>query len=77
MKDSNDRGASTGGEIGGKAADQGEHMEQRTPPTPSGETDVLTGLQRVRRTARERKQERFTTLLHHVTVDLLRESFAS
>ena len=52
-------------------------MEQRTPPTPSGETDVLTGLQRVRRTARERKQERFTTLLHHVTVDLLRESFAS
>jgi len=62
---------------GGKAADQGEHMEQRTSPTPSGEQDVLTGLQRVRRTAKERKQERFTTLLHHVTIDLLRESFAS
>jgi group II intron reverse transcriptase/maturase len=62
---------------GGKAADQGEHMEQRTSPTPSGEQDVSTGLQRVRRTAKERKQERFTTLLHHVTVDLLRESFAS
>jgi group II intron reverse transcriptase/maturase len=29
----------------------------------------------VRRVARERKQERFTALLHHVTVELLRESF--
>ncbi len=25
--------------------------------------------------ARQRKKERFTALLHHVTVDLLRESF--
>jgi RNA-directed DNA polymerase len=49
-------------------------MEQRTFPTPSGDTDVLTKLQGVRRTAKE-KQERFTALLHHVTVDLLRESF--
>src|SRR5204862_856666 len=51
--------------------------EQRTFPTPSGEQDVLTKLQGVRRTAREKKQERFSALLHHVTVDLLRESFAS
>jgi RNA-directed DNA polymerase len=29
----------------------------------------------VRQTAKKRKQERFTALLHHVTVDLLRESF--
>jgi len=29
----------------------------------------------VRRSARERKRERFTTLLHHPTVDLLRASF--
>jgi retron-type reverse transcriptase len=29
----------------------------------------------VRREARERKQERFTALLHHLTVQLLRESF--
>jgi len=50
-------------------------MEQRTSSTPSGDTDVLTKLQGVRRTAREKKQERFTALLHHVTVDLLRESF--
>jgi RNA-directed DNA polymerase len=50
-------------------------MEHRTDPTPSGNKDVLTKLQGVRRTAGEKKQERFTALLHHVTVDLLRESF--
>jgi group II intron reverse transcriptase/maturase len=33
------------------------------------------GLNGVRKAARERKQERFTALLHHVTVDLLRDSF--
>jgi RNA-directed DNA polymerase len=29
----------------------------------------------VRQAAKARKQERFTALLHHVTVDLLRDSF--
>jgi RNA-directed DNA polymerase len=43
-------------------------------PTQSGER-VSQGLSGVRRVARERKQERFTALLHHVTVSLLRESF--
>jgi retron-type reverse transcriptase len=33
------------------------------------------GLERVRQAARQRRKERFTALLHHVTVDLLRESF--
>jgi retron-type reverse transcriptase len=33
------------------------------------------GLNGVRRAARERRQERFTALLHHVTLDLLRDSF--
>jgi RNA-directed DNA polymerase len=33
------------------------------------------GLDGVRKTARERKQERFTALLHHLTVELLRDSF--
>lgn len=37
----------------------------------------MTGLERVRRTAKEDKQVRFTALLHHLTVDLLRESFRS
>jgi group II intron reverse transcriptase/maturase len=33
------------------------------------------GLNGVRQAAKERKQERFTALLHHVTIDLLRDSF--
>lgn len=36
---------------------------------------VSPGLDRVRMAARQRKKERFTALLHHVTVELLRESF--
>jgi group II intron reverse transcriptase/maturase len=36
---------------------------------------VPQGLERVRQAAKARKKERFTALLHHVTVDLLRESF--
>ena len=51
-------------------------MKTDTGSTPS-EPTVLTGLERVRRTAREDKQTRFNALLHHLTVDLLRESFQS
>src|ERR1700674_5892602 len=36
---------------------------------------VPQGLERVRQAARQRKKERFTALLHHVTTDLLREAF--
>ena len=36
---------------------------------------VSPGLDRVRHAARQRKKERFTALLHHITVDLLREAF--
>jgi hypothetical protein len=35
---------------------------------------VPQGLERVRQAARQRKKERFTALLHHVTIDRLRES---
>ena len=45
-----------------------------TRPTQSGES-VSQGLSGVRQRARERKQEKFTALLHHLTVDLLRESY--
>jgi group II intron reverse transcriptase/maturase len=36
---------------------------------------VSQGLERVRKASRERKEERFTTLLHHVSVAALREAF--
>jgi hypothetical protein len=45
-----------------------------TSPTQSGER-VSQGLSGVRQAAKERKQERFTALLHHMTVGLLRDSF--
>ena len=43
-------------------------------PTQSGNR-MSQGLDGVRKAARERKQERFTSLLHHVTTSLLRDSF--
>ena len=49
-------------------------MKPHTGSTPSEQT-VLTGLERVRRTAKEDKQVRFTALLHHLTVELLEDSF--
>src|SRR5580765_1701183 len=36
---------------------------------------VTQGLERVRQAARQRRQERFTALLHHVTPDSLRTAF--
>ena len=48
--------------------------QPHTPPAQNGPR-VSQGLSGVRQAARERKQERFTTLLHHVSVELLRASF--
>jgi RNA-directed DNA polymerase len=50
--------------------------QSSTRPTQSG-ARVSQGLAGVRKAAREHKEMRFTALLHHVTVDLLRESFGS
>jgi len=36
---------------------------------------VSPGLDRVRQAAKERKKEKFTALLHHVDVDLLRYAY--
>jgi RNA-directed DNA polymerase len=38
---------------------------------------VSQGLASVRKAARENKEMKFTALLHHLTIDLLRESFYS
>ena len=48
--------------------------KSNTSPTQSGKR-VSQGLGGVRQAAKARKQERFTALLHHVTVNLLRDSF--
>lgn len=49
-------------------------MESNNQPTQSG-ARLSQGLNGVRERAQKNKQERFTALLHHVTPDLLRESF--
>ena len=50
--------------------------QPNTYPTHSGK-GVSQGLAGVRKAARENKEMKFTALLHHLTVDLLRESFYS
>ncbi len=50
--------------------------QPNTYPTQS-EKGVSQGLAGVRKAARENKERKFTALLHHLTVDLLRESFYS
>ena len=57
-----------------RAGTEGNAGQPRTRRTQSRDS-VSQGLDRVRHAARQRKKERFTALLHHVTVDLLRESF--
>jgi RNA-directed DNA polymerase len=37
---------------------------------------VSPGLERVREAAKQRKKERFTALLHHVTIDLLKDAYS-
>ena len=58
----------------GRARTKENIGQSNTSPTQSGER-VSQGLSGVRQAARERKQERFTALLHHLTADLLRDSF--
>jgi RNA-directed DNA polymerase len=54
---------------------EGNTGEQHTYRTPS-RASVSQGLQRVREAARKRKKERFTALLHHVTIDLLKDAYS-
>ena len=56
----------------GTEGNTGKDCARRTPSRGS----VKTGLERVRERARQEKKERFTALLHHVDVDLLRAAFS-
>jgi len=55
----------------GTKANAGQSRTQRTQCRAS----VSPGLDRVRQAAKQRKKEKFTALLHHVTADLLRDAF--
>jgi len=58
----------------GRPPTKGNSVQTATSPTQSG-TNVSPGLQRVREVARRDKKARFTTLLHHLDVPLLIQSF--
>src|SRR5467141_758988 len=58
----------------GRAQTQGNIVQSHMRPTKSWK-GMSQGLRGVRQAARERKQERFTALLHHMSVRLLRDSF--
>jgi RNA-directed DNA polymerase len=67
--------AEASAEVGEGRAQMKENIAQfNMHPTQSGKC-MSQGLGGVRKAAKERKQERFTSLLHHLSVDLLRESF--
>ena len=62
-------------EVGEGRAQTGENIvRSHMPPTQSG-TRMSQRLNGVRQVASVRKQERFTALLHHATLNLLRDSF--
>ena len=52
-----------------------ENIEQATAPRTQSRIGELSDLNGVRKVAREGRRTRFTALLHHVTVNLLRESY--
>jgi RNA-directed DNA polymerase len=57
-----------------RAGTKGNAGQQSTRRTQSRES-VSQALERIRRVARERKEERFTALFHHISIDLLEEAF--
>jgi len=69
------KGEQSSAEVGeGRARIKENIVPSHMSPTQSGER-VSQGLSGVRQAAKERRQERFTALLHHLTVTLLRDSF--
>jgi RNA-directed DNA polymerase len=67
--------AEASAEVGEGRVQMKENIAQpHMHPTQSG-ARMSQGLDGVRKAARERRQERFTSMLHHLNVDLLRDSF--
>ena len=62
-------------EVGEGRAQTKENIVRSNMHSTQGGARMSQGLNGVRKVARERKQERFTALLHHLSVALLRDSF--
>jgi RNA-directed DNA polymerase len=76
MSHSNKDGRSSAESEEGRPLIRENVHQPNTYPTQSGK-GVSQGLAGVRKAARDNKEMKFTALLHHLTVDLLRESFYS
>ena len=74
MRGSNKEGKPTAESLEGRPGTKENVRQPHTHPTQGGER-VSQGLKGVRQAARERRKEKFTALLHHLTIDLLRASF--
>ncbi len=74
MKPANKAGSPAAEWVEPRAGTKGNADPPRTRRTQS-RGSVSQGLDRVRQAARQRKEQTFTALLHHVTVDALRDAF--
>ena len=74
VKPTNKAGATAAEPVEPRAGTKRNAGEQSTRGTLS-RVRVTQALDRVRQAARQRKKERFTALLHHLSIDLFREAF--
>jgi RNA-directed DNA polymerase len=74
MKLTNNEGKTSAEPVERRAQAKENDVQPHTHPTQSG-ARVSQGLDGVRQKARASKQEQFTALLHHLTIDLLRGSY--
>lgn len=75
-KQPNKEGASSAEAVEGRASPKG-NGDQTAAVRTQRRAAASNGLMAVRQAARHSKRERFTALLHHVTVDLLEQSYVA
>ena len=74
MKPTNKAGSPAAEPVEPRAGTKGNADQQSTRRAQDRES-VSQALERIRQAARQRKKERFTTLLHHISIELLRLSY--
>ena len=74
VKRSNNEGLSSAETVEGRASPKGNGGQTAAARTLRRDT-ASNGLAAVRRAARQSKTVRFTALLHHITTDLLKQSY--
>jgi RNA-directed DNA polymerase len=74
VKPANKAGSTAAEPVEPRAETKGNADQQSTCRAQSRES-VSQALERVRKVAKERKEERFTALFHHISIDLLEEAF--